>query len=328
MSRLNKANEIIELAILMQNSYRGLTTDDIAEHFECCRRSAERMKAVLYENFGNKIEEVTNLTDKKKRWRFKKGTMNWLISFSSANFANLEHCKNLIKSKAKQKEIEELIEKIKALNPQNISEIDIAEISFNQSYATRQGFRENLNLETMQIINDGILAQKQIKIKYDKSNKEIIINPYGILYSDRAYLVAYNEWAKEIWTYRISKIKNIELSDNYFDKDRKFDIKTFASRSFGIYQGEVFDVILQFNKEATEDAKEYFFHPTQRVKYNKDGSLMVTFKASGEYEIITELLKWRNGVKILAPQSLKDAYNKEIKAMYENIKESNNAKNK
>lgn len=321
MSRLNKANDIIELAILMQNSYCGLTTDDVAKHFECSRRSAERMKAVLYEKFGNKIEEVTNLTDKKKRWRFKKGTMNWLINFSSADFANLEHCTNLLKSKAKQKEIEELIEKIKALNPQNVSEIDIAEISLNQSYAIRQGFRENLNLETMQIINDGILAQKQIKIKYDKSDKEIILNPYGILYSDRAYLIAYNEWTKEIWTYRISKIKKIELTENYFDKAEKFDIRTYASRSFGIYQGEVFDVILQFNKEAATYAKEYFFHPTQRCKYNKDGSLTLTFKASGEYEIITELLKWRNGVKIIAPQSLKDAYNKEIKAMYENIKE-------
>ena len=67
MSRLNKANEIIELAILMQNSYCGLTLDDIAHEFECSRRSAERMKAVLVEKFGNKIEEVNNEKDKKKR---------------------------------------------------------------------------------------------------------------------------------------------------------------------------------------------------------------------------------------------------------------------
>lgn len=321
MSRLNKANEIIELAILMQNSYCGLTIDDITEHFECCRRSAERMKAVLVENFGNKIEEVKNLTDNKKRWRFKKGTMNWLISFSSADFANLEHCKNLQKSKAKQKELDELIAKIKALNPQNISEIDIAEISLNQSYAIRQGFRENIKLDVMQIINDSILSQKQIKIKYDKSDKEVILNPYGVLYSDRIYLIAYNDRAKEIWTYRISKIKDIELTENYFDKDKNFDIKTFASRSFGIYQGEVFDVILQFDKEAAPDAKEYFFHPTQQGKLNADGTYTLSLKASGEYEIITELLKWRSCVKIIAPQKLKDTYNKEIKAMYENIKD-------
>ena len=95
MSRLNKANEIIELAILMQNSYIGLTLDDIAKEFECSRRSAERMKAVLVEKFGSKIEEVSSLNDKKKRWRFKKGTMNWLINFTPADFANLEQCKNI-----------------------------------------------------------------------------------------------------------------------------------------------------------------------------------------------------------------------------------------
>ena len=71
MSRLNKANEIIELAILMQNSYGGLSIDDIAEEFNCCRRSAERMKAVLFEKFPDKIEEVEHSLDKKKRWRFK-----------------------------------------------------------------------------------------------------------------------------------------------------------------------------------------------------------------------------------------------------------------
>ena len=173
----------------------------------------------------------------------------------------------------------------------------------------------------MEVINYGILAQKQIKIIYDKSDKEIILNPYGVLYSDRIYLVAYNEWAKEIWTYRISKIKKIELTNNYFDKDKNFDIKTFASRSFRIYQGEVFDVLLQFNNEATVDAKEYFFHPTQKGKLNTDGTYTLTLKASGEYEIITELLKWRNGVKIIAPQSLKKTYNKTIREMFENIKE-------
>ena len=163
--------------------------------------------------------------------------------------------------------------------------------------------------------------KKQIKIKYDKSDKEVILNPYGVLYSDRIYLIAYNDRAKEIWTYRISKIKDIELTENYFDKDKNFDIKTFASRSFGIYQGEVFDVILQFDKEAAPDAKEYFFHPTQQGKLNADGTYTLSLKASGEYEIITELLKWRSCVKIIAPQKLKDTYNKEIKAMYENIKD-------
>ena len=322
MSRLNKANEIIELAILMQNSYIGLTLDDIAREFECSRRSAERMKAVLVEKFGSKIEEVSNSTDKKKRWRFKKGTMNWLINFTPANFANLEQCKKSFKSSAKQKEIDELIEKIKALNPENISDVDIDEILSNQAYVIRQGFRDNIKLlplETLQQINDSILCQKQIRINY--YDQEYTLNPYGILYSDRAYLIAYNTKAKAIWTFRISKIKEITLTDNYFEKEDDFDLKEYCARSFGVFQGEIFDVLLQFNKEAVEDVKDYFFHPTQVGKLEKDGSYTLSLKASGEYEIITELLKWRDSVKILAPESLKEAYKNEIRKMYENIKE-------
>ena len=322
MSRLNKANEIIELAIIMQNSYNGLTLDDIAKEFECSRRSAERMKAVLVEKFGSKIEEVQNLTDKKKRWRFKKGTMNWLINFTSADFANLEQCKKSFKSPIKQKEIDELIEKIKALNPENISDVDIDEILSNQAYVIRQGFRDNIKLlplETLQQINDSILCQKQIRINY--YDQEYTLNPYGILYSDRAYLIAYNTKAKAIWTFRISKIKEITLTDNYFEKEDDFDLKEYCARSFGVFQGEIFDVLLQFNKEAVEDVKDYFFHPTQVGKLEKDGSYTLSLKASGEYEIITELLKWRDSVKILAPESLKEAYKNEIRKMYENIKE-------
>ena len=319
MSRLNKANEIIELAILMQNSYIGLTLDDIAKEFECSRRSAERMKAVLVEKFGSKIEEVSNSTDKKKRWRFKKGTMNWLINFTPADFANLDQCKKSFKSSAKQKEIDELIEKIKALNPENISDVDIDEILSNQAYVIRQGFRENIKLETLQIINDAILCQKQVAVKY--YDKEHTLNPYGILYSDRAYLIAYNTKAKAIWTYRISKIKEITLTDNYFEKEDDFNLKEYCARSFGVFQGEIFDVRLQFNKDAVEDVKDYFFHPTQVGKLEKDGSYTLSLKASGEYEIITELLKWRDSVKILAPESLKVAYKNEIRKMYENIKD-------
>ena len=111
------------------------------------------------------------------------------------------------------------------------------------------------------------------------------------------------------------------MTDNYFDKDESFNMEEYCARSFGVFQGEIFDVVLQFNKDAAQDAKEYFFHPTQIGKLEQDGSYTLSLKASGEYEIITELLKWRDSVKILAPESLKVAYKNEIRKMYENIKD-------
>ena len=124
MSRLTKAEEIIELAMLFQNSYGGLTIDDIAEHFEYSRRSAERMKASLFDMFPDKIEEVPT-GDKKKRWRFVKGAMNALITFTADDFASLEYLKGLSNDESRQKELDELISKVKALTPQkNMRSLD------------------------------------------------------------------------------------------------------------------------------------------------------------------------------------------------------------
>ena len=63
MSRLNKAAEIIELAMMFQNSYGGLCIDDIQEHFECSRRSAERMKSLLFEIFPELAQDAEVLAD-------------------------------------------------------------------------------------------------------------------------------------------------------------------------------------------------------------------------------------------------------------------------
>ena len=43
--------------------------------------------------------------------------MNCLISFSANDFANLEYLKNLSNNENKKIEVDELIEKIKALTP-------------------------------------------------------------------------------------------------------------------------------------------------------------------------------------------------------------------
>lgn len=317
MSRLNKANEIIELAILMQNSYSGLSIDDIAEKFECSPRSAERMKALITEKFPDKIEEVQTY-ERKKRWRFKKGTINFLINFSSNDFANLEYCKNIIQNFTKQKELEELIEKIKALNPKTTYSNDIETLLETQGYAIKQHYTEHINEEYLAKIKDSIISQKQIKITYNKT--ENILNPLGIMVADKQYLVAYNIYFKQIRNYRLAKIENLEPLETYFEKDEKFNLQKYVNASFGVFQDKQLDVVLEFNKSVRDDILEYYFHPTQKIDELEDGNLRVTFEASGSFEIITELLKWRDTVKIISPKSLNEEYISTVTAMYKKIR--------
>lgn len=316
MSRLEKANQIIELLILLQTSYRGLTIDEIAEKFECTRRSAERMKALIVANFPNKIEEVENQTDRKKRWRFKKGSVNYLINLTPKDFANLEVCKDSLTNSTQKNEIQKLIDKLKILDSNNTHNADIEATLEAQGYAVRQGFRENISSEILEKINEAILCQKQIKFKY--YNEEKIVNPYGLLIGEKIYLIARFDNNDKNYTFRLSKIEQIQITNNYFDRDENFDIKEFSQKSFGVFQDDEMEVKLEFKKSAHE-VLEYNFHPTQKIKELENGNFEVTFTASGQYEIITELLKWRDSVKIISPKKLKQEYKNTVISMFNNL---------
>ena len=308
MSRLNKADDIIELGLMFQSSSCGISINDIAEKFECSRRSAERMKTVLFEKFPEKVEEVPSY-DRKKRWRFKKGTMNCLISFSANDFANLEYLKNLSNNKDKKKEIDELVEKIKALTPQqNMTGLnnDISAILETEGFAVRQYSGVKVEPTILEMLRNSMFAFK--KIKFDYSEKEVTLNPYGIVISGKYYLVGFNENRKALRTYKIDKIKDLEVLDEYFDKDESFSLKDWCNNSFGIYQEAPLNIVLEFNKEVKEDVLNYHFHPTQKVKELKNGNVEVRFTSGGTYAICQELFKWGTNVKVKSPEDFKDYY--------------------
>ena len=323
MSRLNKAEEIIELAMMFQNSYSGLCISDIEKHFECSRRSAERMKALLFDLFPEKIEEVQT-NDKKKRWRFIKGTMNSLISFSADDFANLEYLKGLSTDENKQKELDELIAKIKALTPQkNLQTLDtdVSAILESEGFAIRQYSRVKADKQTLEKIRTALLSFKKIKFSYpiNDKTKEITLNPYGVIVSDKYYLVGFNEYVSALRLYKIDKIEQLEVLEEYFEKDEKFSLADYCKNSFSVYQEEPIDITLEFDKTVADEVLNYHFHPTQKVKQLKNGNIQVKFKSGGTYAICQELFKWGTNVKIKRPSSFKKYYKQYLSDVLNNL---------
>ena len=322
MSRLNKTEEIIELAMMFQNSYCGLCIDDIQAHFECSRRSAERMKALLFELFPEKIEEVPT-SDKKKRWRFVKGTMNALIKFSANDFANLEYLKGLSNDENKKNEIDELIAKIKALTPQkNLQSLDtdVSAIMESEGFAVRQYSGINIKPDMLEQLRNSMLAFKKIQFDYPikEELKTITLNPYGLIIADKYYLVGFNEYVNSLRQYRVDKITNLAILDEYFEKDENFSLSEFCNNSFSVYQEEPLNITLEFDKSVADDVLNYHFHPTQKMKTLESGNVQVKFTSGGTYTICQELFKWGCSVQIKKPTQLKDYYKKYLKDVLNN----------
>lgn len=323
MSRLNKAEEIIELAMMFQNSYCGLCIDDIQEHFECSRRSAERMKSLLFDMFPEKVEEVPT-SDKKKRWRFVKGTMNFLISFTAMELANLMFLSQLTQDESRKKVINELIEKIKALTPrrrfQSI-QTDIEAIMESEGFAVRQYSRPLVKSKTIENLRNAMIAYKKVQFDYptDKGNRRITLNPYGLIISDKHYLVGFNEYVNDLRLYKVDKISNLSILDEYYLKDEKFSLTEYCKNSFSIYQEEPLNITLEFDKSVAEDVLNYHFHPTQKMKQLDSGNVQVKFTCGGKYAICHELFKWGTNVQIKKPAELKEYYKQYLKDVIDNL---------
>lgn len=323
MSRLNKTEQIIELAMMFQNSYCGLCIEDIEHHFECSRRSAERMKALLFDLFPEKVEEVPTF-EKKKRWRFVKGAMNALISFTADDFANLEYLKGLSNDENKRKELDELIAKIKALTPQkNLQSLDtdVSAIMESEGFAVRQYSGVNIEPKILEELRTSMLAFKKIQFNYPIKGeiKTITLNPYGLVIADKYYLVGYNEYVGDLRQCRVDKISELAILDEYFEKDEKFSLTEYSNNSFGVYQEKPIDIVLEFDKSVANDVLNYHFHSIQKIKQLKNENVQVEFTSGGTYAICQELFKWGCSVKIQKPVDLKNYYKRYLTDVLNNL---------
>lgn len=303
--RYSRISDVIELLIEMQSNVLGITLSDIQAKFSVSRRTAERLRdAVL--NVLPQIEEIET-DDRVKHWGFTSGYLNEFVHFTPEEIAVLEALKTNIRYKDKKKALEGIITKLKAVSRKNILSVEDA-VEFilkTEGCAVSQKPCYKVDLKILDLIRQAIKENKKIKAVY--RDKEKTLSPLGIIYGSNIHLIALEGKGKHPYNYSMHRFSKVKLIDETFDKG-DFDIKEYADRSFGIYQNEIIQVELLFIPKVKEDVLNHFFHPSQKIKENKDGSVTVKFNASGTHEIIWHLFKWSDNVKIISPQSLKDEY--------------------
>ena len=314
--RYSRVTDIIELIILMQSKVAGVSLNDIQEEFDVSRRTAERMRDSVL-NLLSQVGEIP--TDSRvKRWGFINYSMNELVSFSKDEIATLEKLKQNC-DKISKKDLSTITNKIKTLNQKKLNSLE-QEIEFIlncEGYAVKQSPNYKIDLDSISTIREAIRGSFKLSGKYNDKDK--ILSPLGLLFGEKIYLVAIEDnKGGEPFTYLLHRFQNLKLTNKKFDS-KGFDLREFAKKSFGVFQGEIYNVKLNFDATAAEDASNYNFHPTQKGKWEKDGSYTVTFKASGDKHIIWNLFKWGDTVKIIVPKELKKKYKEYLQKVLTNL---------
>lgn len=316
--RYEKADTILRIALDMQGTAEGLSLEDIQNNYtdeRLSRRTAERLRDAIERVFPQM--QLANPGELPKRWRLPQGAASGFAVVSATELADLAAGVSLLRREnlsAQASNAERAISKLRALMKSEALrrlEPDLEALTEAEGIALRPGPHPKLDLEIVDALRQAILAGRKIKIyyKYRGSGKsgDDIVHPYGFIYGNRHYLVAWSQgkWARNFRNYALSNIKQIEVLNEHFTREKNFSLRAYVERSFGVFQEDPFDVVLKFSSKAAEDALEFMFHPSQTFEPQEDGSLIVRFHAGGMLEMSWHLFTWGDKVEVLAPAELR-----------------------
>jgi predicted DNA-binding transcriptional regulator YafY len=150
------------------------------------------------------------------------------------------------------------------------------------------------------------------------------VSPFQLLINDgNYYLVAYADYAQEMRTYRVDRIKDIRFTGEPRDGDEEFsqmDVKSYANRVFSMVRGDLKLVEMHFSNVLLDAVVDRF--GTKYVQYAKvdEDHFSVTAKIEISSAFYGWLLGFGDEAKLVYPENavekFKDYLHK-VGALYE-----------
>lgn len=149
------------------------------------------------------------------------------------------------------------------------------------------------------------------------------VSPYALLINDsNYYLLAYNDYVKNMRTYRVDRMKDIRIIDEPREGKEvfsKINLKSYTQRTFGMFGGKQELITLRFINPLLDTVVDRF--GKKGILYNIVDENH--FSITAPIEISDQFYGWVLGfgkkVKILSPQKVVDefaAYMDKIREMY------------
>jgi predicted DNA-binding transcriptional regulator YafY len=321
--RHEKAEILLRLARSLAASAEGLTLEEMAQEAGVGRRTAERMRDAIWALFPQ-MEEVPDPPT--KRFRIPQGLDGLFQSPSAEELAELSRMADSLAASgapARAETLRGLEKKIRsAMRSSALRRIgpDAEALARAETtVAVQAGPRPAEDPALIGALRQAIMALKAVRFRYrggsrQGSARDVV--PYGIMFGRANYLVAAELKAGadhgEPRNYRLDRIEALEVLDRPAAPPEAFSLSDYAARSFGIYQGEVEEIVLQVTPDGAGDALGWRFHPTQTLERQADGSVIVRFWATGLLELAWHLFTWGDKVRVVRPDALRQVLADEL----------------
>lgn len=142
-----------------------------------------------------------------------------------------------------------------------------------------------------------------------------MINHYG-----EWYLIGMDRSRQAVRTFALSRIRAAVLLEEETSSAGHFDAERYMQTHFGAWAGEkVREVRIWFSPTVAPLIKERDWHPSQKTKENKDGSIVLSLRLAHLQEVKQWALSWGAEARVLAPQELRSLIVREIQSAQKSI---------
>ena len=308
MSRDKPVLRAIKLLWLIERNSNGLRVTDMAEQLQAPPRAVYRDLQVLEEL---RVPLYTDKNGRESFWKIDPDYRNKLsIPFTLSELLSLYFAQDSIRSldgTVLYDSLQSLFEKVWAILPKPVFRqmVDLRG-SFVSGIAAQKNYGDYR--EFIKVIQEAIEGRKVLQLLYhprDQSPAERRVNPYAVhLHNGSLYVIGHCHLRKDIRTFVVDRMQKIKLTDESFTMPPGFSLESYLRHSFGMFTEELFRVKVRFHKSLTRYLLERRWHPSQKNKKLKDGSLELVFEVAGTKEVKTWIMGFGSLAKVLEPASL------------------------
>jgi predicted DNA-binding transcriptional regulator YafY len=166
------------------------------------------------------------------------------------------------------------------------------------------------------------MDRKTVEIQYYSLGRGKVqirkIDPYRLWHQKGAlHLIAYCHLRQRVLTFALGRIRAARPTAETFVLSEEFNFEEYAKESFTLPRGEPVGVKILFSPPQAPWIAERLWHPSQKMQYQLDGSLLMSLEVADTLELKRWILGFGQEAEVLEPKELREAIRQEAEGLIE-----------
>jgi len=163
--------------------------------------------------------------------------------------------------------------------------------------------------EMLDEVLTALLYQNPVKAHYARLSgpmRTYTLHPYTLAtFRQGLYLFALDVDVGRIKTYALDRFHHFErVRREHFQLPADYHPSQVIEHAFGIIDGPIADVVLEFNRRAAPYIRERIWHHTQQTKPLSGGGVRLEMKLGIAHELVSWILGFGPDVRVVGPEAL------------------------